>query len=210
MGLSALQELERLEAALEAAGCLSAEPRGDSVRAALAALRESLGAELDMECERKYLLARAPELQSLADKSSVEIEQGWLPGTALRERLRRTRDASGGLHHERALKLGRGVARIEIEEPMDAELFAALWPLTAGCRIIKRRHRVPWGELLWEIDEFLDRDLWLAEVELPSSADRPEPPPWLADCIAREVSDEAAFTNLALAGTGEPRRAGDG
>ncbi len=64
----------------------------------------------------------------------------------------------------RTIKLGFGVSRIEIEDSVNAELFEALWPLTAGKRVHKRRYRVPDGELTWEIDEFLDQPLYLAEA----------------------------------------------
>ena len=68
--------------------------------------------------------------------------------------------------------------------------------------MLKRRTRVTFGAHLWELDQFLDRPLWLAEVELVHAAERPEPPPWLAACIVREVTDEPGFTNLALARAG--------
>ena len=42
-----------------------------------------------------------------------------------------------------------------------------MWPLTQGARVLKRRYLVPERDVVWEIDEFLDRSgLWLAEVEL--------------------------------------------
>jgi CHAD domain-containing protein/CYTH domain-containing protein len=160
----------------------------------------------DVERERKYLLDRLPQLP--ADAETLDVEQGWLPGERLRERLRRVRGPSGE-RLERALKLGRGLERTEIEEPLSRELFEALWPLTGGCRVLKRRHRVRVGAHLWEVDEFLDRDLVLAEVELERVDERPEPPPWLAPRIVREVTEEGAFTNLALAEAGPgavPRR----
>jgi adenylate cyclase len=152
-----------------------------------------------VERERKYLLARLPELP--LDCETLEIEQGWLPGERLRERLRRVRGA-GGERFERALKLGSGVERTEVEEPLARELFEALWPLTGACRVRKRRHRVRVGEHVWELDEFLDRPLALAEVELERSDERPELPGWLAAHVVREVTDEGAFTNLALAEAG--------
>jgi len=152
-----------------------------------------------VERERKYLLGRLPRLPEGTE--TLEVEQGWLPGERLRERLRCVRGPRGE-RLERALKLGSGVERTEIEEPLSRELFAALWPLTAGCRVSKRRYRVRCGAHLWEIDEFLDRPLTLAEVELQRADERPELPDWLAPHVVREVTDEGAFTNLALAESG--------
>ena len=69
------------------------------------------------------------------------------------------------------MKLGTGLERIELEEETTAHLFAALWEHTEGCRVTKRRYRIPDGAAIWEIDEFRDRELVLAEKELvPSGA----------------------------------------
>ena len=129
----------------------------------------------------------------------MEVEQGWLPGNVLRERVRLVR-VGAETRYYRALKAGRGLTRTEFEEPTTKEIFDALWPLTAGSRVRKRRTRIAEGALVWEIDEFSDRELWLAEVELPNEAASAIPPTWLAPFIAREVTDERGFTNLELAG----------
>jgi CYTH domain-containing protein len=134
---------------------------------------------------------------------TIEIRQGWLPGERLRERLRRS-EGPDGVSYRRTVKLGAGVERIELEEPTTAGVFETLWPLTEGCRIHKRRHRVRIprdGEppLVWEIDEFLDRALWLAEVELDDASSVPELPDWLAPVVEREVTDDPRYTNLKLA-----------
>jgi adenylate cyclase len=74
-----------------------------------------------------------------------------------------------------------------------------LWPLTEGRRVRKRRHRVREGERQWEIDEFLDRDLFLAEVELPSTDAPVELPDWLRPHVVREVTTEDEYKNENLA-----------
>jgi CHAD domain-containing protein/CYTH domain-containing protein len=157
-------------------------------------------ARAGFEIERKYLLRRLPPLAGATRVQ--EIDQGWLPGVRLRERIRRAREEST-IRYSRTLKLGEGVVRVEIEEPTTEEVFERLWPLTKDCRIRKRRYDVPCGELTWEIDEFLDRELCLAEVELASPEARPELPEWLAPLVVREVTDDARYTNLALAESGE-------
>jgi phosphohistidine phosphatase SixA/CYTH domain-containing protein len=157
------------------------------------------GAGARVEIERKYLLRGVPELGAGADV--IEIEQGWLPGDQLRERLRRV-GRPDGESYVRTVKLGHGIERIEVEEPASRELFEQLWPLTSGCRIHKQRHRVREGKWLWEIDVFGDRELVLAEVELASAAERPALPDWLAPHVVREVTDDPRFTNLALAESG--------
>ena len=133
----------------------------------------------------------------------VEIEQGWLPGERLRERLRRTK-RGGEVSYYRTIKLGRGVQRVELEEETTQRVFDHLWTLTEGCRIRKRRYEVPDGDLVWEIDEFIGRELVLAEVELSSPELIPTLPAWLAGHVVDEVTDDGRYTNLSLAQEGLP------
>ena len=79
----------------------------------------------------------------------------------------------------RTVKSGAGISRIELEDETSREVFETMWPLTAGRRVLKQRYRIPDGDLIWEIDQFTDRDLVLAEVELPSADAKVEPPTWL-------------------------------
>jgi CYTH domain-containing protein len=97
------------------------------------------------------------------------------------------------------VKVGTGLVRAEYEEEIAPGEFERLWPLTAGARVRKRRYRVPDGELVWEIDEFLDRELWLAEIELPSADTEVEVPEWLAPYVVRDVTGEPEYSNLRLA-----------
>lgn len=153
-------------------------------------------APTDLEIERKYLLRSLPEL--VKTHEVVEIAQGYLPGADIRERLRRV-ISEEGTRYLRTLKAGRGVARIEVEEETTAHVFETMWPLTEGSRVLKRRYTVPDGELRWEIDEFLDRPLVLAEVELPDADVVPELPSWLRPHVEREVTGEDAYVNVNLA-----------
>ena len=88
---------------------------------------------------------------------------------------------------------------MEVQEEIEPELFDRLWPLTEGRRLTKKRYRFAYGGLVWEVDEFTDRDLWLAEVELPSADHESHPPDWLAAYIVREVTDEPEYLNINLA-----------
>jgi CYTH domain-containing protein len=103
------------------------------------------------------------------------------------------------------VKLGSGVSRVEVEEACTRELFDGLWPLTRERRVRKRRYRVPDGALVWEVDEFTDRPLVLAEVELPAVDAAAEPPSWLAPYVVREVTDEAEYLNANLARPADDR-----
>jgi CHAD domain-containing protein/CYTH domain-containing protein len=170
---------------------------------AVAARAEAAHGGPGVEIERKYLLRALP--RQLRGAAAAEVDQGYLPGERLRERVRRVRDAAApgdGPPRERyfrTVKLGSGIARVEVEEACTRELFDGLWPLTRERRVRKRRYRVPDGALVWEVDEFTDRPLVLAEVELPAVDAAAEPPSWLAPYVVREVTDEAEYLNANLA-----------
>ncbi|HVR74024.1 MAG TPA: CHAD domain-containing protein [Planctomycetota bacterium] len=149
-----------------------------------------------VEIERKYLLSALPDAVNEAEP--VEIDQGWLPGKILRERVRRVREG-GRESYYRTMKMGQGIERIQLEERTTRKTFEALWPLTKGHRIRKRRHRVSGGDLVWEIDEFQKDGLVIAEVELPSRDAPCEIPPWLAPHLVREVTGEPEYLNENLA-----------
>lgn len=168
----------------------------------LGAATEAVAVELEgygapaTEIERKYLLSALPREAKRAP--CIEIEQGWIPGKELHERLRRTAGADGE-HFYRTVKLGKGVKRIEVEDECSREVFLTLWSLTKGKRIHKRRYQVAQGDFVWEIDEFLGRDLVLAEIELPSEETTVDPPGWLAKVMVRDVTNESTYVNINLA-----------
>ena len=150
----------------------------------------------DIEIERKYLLSGLPD--RVKEETPAEIDQGYLPGVQILERIRRV-TTRGGSRWYRTVKLGAGVTRQEFEEPTEEALFESLWPLTEGRRVRKRRYRIPDGGLVWEIDQFMDRDLVLAEVELPSEDLHPTPPEWLEPYLTREVTEDPTYLNISLA-----------
>ena len=48
-------------------------------------------------------------------------------------------------------------------------------------------------------DEFLDRELFLAEIELPSEETEVVLPEWLSEQVEREVTGEDEYVNVNLA-----------
>lgn len=164
------------------------------------------------EIERKYLLDGTPGMPPHA--VAHRIEQGYLDpapddpdvptedaaGVPLHGRLRRTVAPDGHETLTHTVKRGRGLVREERERTIDAATFAAAWPATAGRRLRKIRHVVRGDDgLAWEIDVFEDRPLVLAEVELPSADTTSPLPAWLAPHVVREVTDDPAYANSALA-----------
>lgn len=158
----------------------------------------------DREIERKFLLRALPA--AVATAPSVEIDQGYLPGERILERIRRIRRIEAGtpaaLEHARyfrTIKLGSGIERLEFEEETTEIFFITVWPLTRGRRVQKRRYAVMADGLEWEIDAFIDRPLVLAEVELERADQSVTPPLWLVPLIEREVTDDAEYSNYRLA-----------
>lgn len=149
-----------------------------------------------LEIERKYLLSALPE--EALRVTPQKIEQGYIPGEKLIERLRRVQDEKG-VRYFRTVKLGRGAVRIEIEEETTAKIFRTMWPLTRGRRVKKVRFAVRVGKHIWEIDDFRDRDLVLAEVELTSEGETANMPPWIKRVLVRDVTDESKYVNARLA-----------
>jgi len=171
-----------------------------------------------VEIERKYLLSGMPELPASAD--TIEIQQGYLPnvgagqdvtGGHVEGRLRRVVHPDGSVEFTHTIKRGEGVKRIEVEQRIASEQFERSWPATEGRRVSKRRHRVreTMGSttVIWEIDEFTDRDLVLAEVELASEDSQVVLPAWLAGSVVREVTCDPSYTNYELATGGKGERA---
>ena len=148
------------------------------------------------EIERKFLLSGMPP--RAAEAEPVEILQGYLPGERIQERLRRVTNGSDAKFY-RTIKTGRGLVREETEETTSAKVFDAMWPLTEGKRVTKRRHKIAEGGLVWEIDAFTDRDLVIAEVELPTPNADAKLPDWLAPYVVREVTEESEYVNINLA-----------
>jgi adenylate cyclase len=149
-----------------------------------------------IERERRFLVDRIPE--PLPEPSA--IVQGYLTTGPVTVRVRHVDD-----RFVLTLKGGHGRNRTEIERDLESEEFEALWQLATELRISKRRHRIALdGGLTAELDLF-DGELEgrrLVEVEFDDddTADRFRPPTW----FGREVTDDARYTNAALARHGWP------
>lgn len=156
------------------------------------------------EIERKFLVRQPPETAGVESKL---IEQGYLvisaePGGPIEVRLRRVdrRQTEITVKSKPA-----GQARIEVEVAIDEGQFGALWPLTAGRRIVKRRYPIPLPEgLLAEYDNYEEKlaGLNVVEVEFPDEERARDfvPPEW----FGREVSGDPAYSNAELAKHGPP------
>lgn len=151
------------------------------------------------EIERKFLLAEAPT--QLEGRTGKRIEQGYLAyGDGAEVRLRREED-----RRLLTVKRGHGEVREEIELPLDARVFEALWPLTESRRVGKTRYPVALGEgLEAEVDVYEGEltGLVTAEVEFGFEGQSRDfqPPSWLGE----EVTGDRRYSNQSLALEGAP------
>lgn len=154
------------------------------------------------EIERKFLLSAVPAW--LGECDSERIEQGYL---ALEPDLE-VRVRAAGEARRLTVKRGGGRSREEVEIEIDPEQFDALWPLTEGRRVHKRRYRRPVDEGLFEIDVYEGglEGMVVVEIEFESTdaADRFEAPQW----VGEEVTGDPRYANRALATDGDPRDGG--
>ena len=151
--------------------------------------------KIPQEIERKYLIREDSleyptkalyrlysSTESLKEKVLVNgetIQQGYMPiekGIQLASRLgikvdfevkeARLRFRAGKSHF--TLKGEGDVSRREIEHRITKDLFDEYWPSTDGKRVEKTRLKSPFEEYVLEIDVYTDRDLIIAEVEVPT------------------------------------------
>ena len=152
-----------------------------------------------MEIERKFLVPAVPD--PLAQLDASEIRQGYLAVDADAEVRVRRRGTATTL----TVKRGAGQTRDEVELAIDPGDFERLWPLTAGRRVEKTRHRIAAdGGLTIELDVYSGAlaGLVVAEVEFADErqAGAFAAPAW----FGREVTDDPRFKNQALARDGAP------
>ena len=151
-----------------------------------------------VEIERKFLVEHLPA--HLDAEESRPLRQGYVALDGDTEV--RVRDDAGTWWL--TVKRGGGLRRVEEEVRLDPRQGEALWSLTEGRRIEKVRHRMACGGAVLEVDVYDGdlRGLVVAEAEFDDEATAASwaAPSWLG----REVTDDGAYKNRALATEGRP------
>ena len=154
----------------------------------------------NIEIERKFIVREMPKI--IPEMVCHSIEQGYLViGTQGDEvRLRKKGDA-----FILTVKGDGTLARKETEIVLNEAQFTALWPMTEGKRIVKKRYEIHSGEHLIELDVFEGelRPLMFAEVEFDSveASQDFSVPTW----FEKEVTDDKRYKNRSLATDGVPK-----
>lgn len=154
--------------------------------------RGAEGAGLAREVERKFLVRGEAWREQVTH--SEAFRQGYLAGGG-RSSVRIREAGDRAYLNIKSATLGVERREYEYEIPL-ADAREMLAELCDGALIEKRRHWVPYGAHIWEIDEFhgANAGLVVAEIELGSPGEAFDAPPWLG----REVSHLARYYNVAL------------
>lgn len=146
---------------------------------------------MGLEIERKYLVAND---NWRAGAHGVRYRQGYLSTRAERTVRVRTVGEQGFL----TIKgLAQGVARREYEYAIPlGDANELLDNLCERPLIEKVRYKIPYGGLVWEVDEFEGENagLILAEVELTSPTQEVPLPDW----AGQEVTQDTRYYNANL------------
>jgi adenylate cyclase len=143
---------------------------------------------MSIEIERKFLV-RGDEWQRLAAKR-IDIRQAYLASEGKASvRIRIIDNSSATITvKSRPVEL----RRLELEYAIPVLEAEALIPLRQDSIIEKVRHRLPWGDLEWEVDVFSGEN---SEIELRHEQQPVEVPSW----IGEEVTGKQPYYNGSLA-----------
>ena len=144
------------------------------------------------EIERKFLL-RDDSWRGLG--TSSEIRQGYLSRVKERTVRVRIRDEEAFLTVKGR---NQGLCRPEFDYEIPTRDAEDMLQLCEGLVIEKTRHRVEYGGLVWEVDEFHSEleGLVLAECELTDPDQEIDKPTWVGD----EVTRDPRYFNANLTG----------
>lgn len=143
------------------------------------------------EIERKFLL-KSDAWRSLAE--GRYYCQGYIP-TQGKQTVRARIIGDQGYLTLKGPAQGLSRSEFEYKIPL-ADAQAILTELCQSPRIEKHRYRIPVGDVVWEVDEFVgeNQGLVLAEVELT----HPEQVVVLPDWIGEEVTGNPRYYNSNL------------
>ena len=100
--------------------------------------------------------------------ATQEIEQGWLPGTRVVERIRPLRGPDQPVTY-RTTKSATGALPTAPDGEVDEALFTSIWPLTQGRRVVSTS-QLREGSLVRASWKMRDGQQVVSEVELLQAA----------------------------------------
>jgi len=154
-----------------------------------------------LEIERKYLLKYNP-LNFGGFDNLLQITQLYLPKdeNGYTVRYRYITDTNDNVKYVKTLKkyVTLSLVRKEIETEVTRKEYEEA-EKKAVSEVVKLRYEFKHGDLVWQIDSFVNIKMVLAEVELPSEDYEFEIPKQIEDAIVTEVTGVDGFSNESLA-----------
>lgn len=144
-----------------------------------------------LEIERRFLVV-GDAWRKLTE--ATDLRQGYL--SSVKERTVRVRIVGDkGYLTVKGITVGATRAEFEYEIPA-ADADAMLNEMCELPLIEKTRRKIPVGDLIWEVDEFVgdNKGLIVAEVELSDENQEIRLPDW----IGEEVTDDPRYFNVNL------------
>lgn len=144
------------------------------------------------EIERKFLVVS--DMWVRVATGSKLLRQGYLSSNAKATVRVRTRDDQEAVVTIKGAT--RGLSRAEYEYDIPIADGREMLSMAEPHVLEKRRHIVPFGGLIWEVDVFEGRHagLVIAEVELESETQHVQLPDW----VGREVTEDDRYYNASL------------
>lgn len=148
-----------------------------------------------IEIERKFLLKNVPKIKY---DSILEIKQFYLKGEKSRLRVVE-QNGDGKLIYWKNIKNRLSdLSSEETDEIIDYAQFRELHKDSNGF-IYKIRYLIKEEDVIWEIDDFINVKLVIAEVEIPSEKYELKIPEFISNNLIMEVSKIKEFSNRKLA-----------
>jgi CYTH domain-containing protein len=154
-----------------------------------------------LEIERKYLLKRLP-IEPAEDV--LDIRQYYMEVDGVMVRYRKVIYQDKTFDFIKTIKTP--VDEMTYEEDENHVLPNEFEDFVENCNqadvsyfIHKKRHIYINGVDKWEVDQYMDFDLVIAELEMPTKEHEFETPEHISDELIMEVTGLREFTNLSLA-----------
>lgn len=176
----------------------------DKMKRLISEIRIVLGEPEALEIERKFLI-EYPDLammESLPHCRKVEIQQVYLlsqPGEELR--IRRRGENGSYIYYRTSKHRLSDSKRLEVEKHLSQNEYRKLMRQADPSKrpLDKTRYCLMWEGQYLEVDVYpFWNDKATVEVELSDESAPVHLPPWMK--VIREVTDDPAFSNAALAG----------
>lgn len=154
-----------------------------------------------IEIERKFLLKRMPDEKP---DDVITIDQWYLNVNGIFERVRQRKHKNGKIDWIHTIKEDIDeISKFETEKLITIDEYHNFTkkckdPNHEGKYIQKKRHIFKHNNDVWEVDEFLENKLIIAEIEMPSKDYLVDIPESIKKVIICEVSDKKEFSNQSL------------